>query len=1010
MRKIFIYLLMFVFAGSAIGQNDLQYKKQKGFEGTVNVEQIKFEQRNYDAKDVIWSDDLEDGSMADWTTYDEDGDGFNWSVASYASPVSTSCLTSASWDGTQGALTPENWAVTPAIDLSAVTDATFLDFNAWAQDQGWTSEHYKVMVSTTDNQVASFTDNVFEETLPGTGVFERTVSLSDYIGETIYLAFVHYDCTDMFMLNLDDFSVYTNTEVDLGITAAPAPSNDASCALTAAEDVTITLYNYGGVEASNFDVSYSINGAGTVTEQFTETIASGASADFTFSTAADLSAYDYYDLTFEVAMADDINPDNDTFTKEVRSTDGTLVVRAQSDAAGDQEWTITNSNDEVVASFLDYQWDVLVETQVCLLDDDCYTFEFTGFDETGWVELVYNGTVVAGGEVAGNTTGGVTWLGIGGGCASVDAKLDAITTPQYATAGNIDITGLIKNMGSDNITSFDVSYSIDGGAESSIYSVTGVDIATGNTYEFTHDVPYNFDAEGAYNIHVAVSNVNADEDANAENDTLNKQLTIVPFVPVKKVYGEEATGTWCQWCPRGHVYMDYMSENYPDTWIGVAVHNADPMVNTTYDNGIGSQIGGYPSGLVDRSGEFDPSEFESAYLDRINTIAPASVSIETISWDPATREISIEVSSQFIADLSNVRFNAVIAEDSVTGTTSGYAQSNAYSGGASGTMGGYENLPNPVPAADMVYMHVAREILGGWDGTDGSLPASIAAGETYSYTYDYTMPEDWDVNNLEFIGLLIDQNTGEIINANSTKGIQLPQTVTFNVTDGTDPLENAAIDINGEVLMTDGTGVATIDLFDGDYDYTISLAGYEQTSGTITVAGAAVTEDVTMIVPSTFYNVTFNISDNSGNPIESAVVNMTGYGEQTTDVDGVTVYNDVSNGTFNYTATATGYGEETGEVTVADADATVNIVINPLGLNQIEKIDFNIYPNPSKGIFHVKTKGTAQLTIINAVGQIIKTQEINGEATINLADNGAGIYFIRLQSENSIGTKRIIVE
>ena len=68
---------------------------------------------------------------------------------------------------------------------------------------------------------------------------------------------------------------------------------------------------------------------------------------------------------------------------------------------------------------------------------------------------------------------------------------------------------------------------------------------------------------------------------------------------------------------------------------------------------------------------------------------------------------------------------AVVVEDGVRGTGSGYNQVNAYSGGANGPMGNYHNLPNPVPAAQMVYDHVARAILGNWVGTEASLPTSV---------------------------------------------------------------------------------------------------------------------------------------------------------------------------------------------------------------------------------------------------------------------------------------------
>lgn len=72
-------------------------------------------------------------------------------------------------------------------------------------------------------------------------------------------------------------------------------------------------------------------------------------------------------------------------------------------------------------------------------------------------------------------------------------------------------------------------------------------------------------------------------------------------------------------------------------------------------------------------------------------------------------------------------------------------------------------------------------------------------------------------------------------------------TVTFNVMDEDDnAIEGANVNINGDDLTTDASGVATINLADGDYDYTVSKAGYFDATGTVTVAGAPVTEEVTL--------------------------------------------------------------------------------------------------------------------------------------------------------------------
>jgi hypothetical protein len=63
-------------------------------------------------------------------------------------------------------------------------------------------------------------------------------------------------------------------------------------------------------------------------------------------------------------------------------------------------------------------------------------------------------------------------------------------------------------------------------------------------------------------------------------------------------------------------------------------------------------------------------------------------------------------------------------------------------------------------------------------------------------------------------------------------------TVTFTVTDGTNPLENANISINSQNLTTDASGVATINLEDNTYPYDVTLTGYNAYNGSVTVNGA----------------------------------------------------------------------------------------------------------------------------------------------------------------------------
>ncbi len=356
---------------------------------------------------------------------------------------------------------------------------------------------------------------------------------------------------------------------------------------------------------------------------------------------------------------------------------------------------------------------------------------------------------------------------------ALDAKLKSVSLPSYAAIGAlVFVAGTVSNEGSSPVTSFDISYNVNGGAPQ-LYSVSGINLALGEVYAFQHNIPFILDEAGSYEVVTNIENVNGTTDMDPSNDTLTNYVGAVSFIPDKKVFAEEATGTWCGWCVRGICFMDYMAETYPDTWIGVAVHNGDPMVNADYDDAISSIIPnfpGYPSGTIDRSGDnyYDPSEFEEGYLERMNAISPATIDIVNYSWDAVTRIVSFDLESEFVVDIHNeLRFGVVITEDSLYGTSSGWAQGNYYSGGGYGPMCGFEDMPGTIPAAQMHYDHVARVILDSPYGTQGSLPSEILAGEIHSYNYTYTIPANWKYDKLHFIGILIDMATGEVLNANS---------------------------------------------------------------------------------------------------------------------------------------------------------------------------------------------------------------------------------------------------
>jgi hypothetical protein len=344
-----------------------------------------------------------------------------------------------------------------------------------------------------------------------------------------------------------------------------------------------------------------------------------------------------------------------------------------------------------------------------------------------------------------------------------DASVDGVALNRYAQMStNNTLAVSVKNEGSNAITSLQINW--NDGADH-IQTINGLNIAPGATTNVNHPTAVSYATAVEKNIAVTISLVNAVVDADPSNNTGSAKINTVSVLEEKGVVIEEGTGTWCQWCPRGAVAMDYMVTTYPIDFIGIAVHNNDPMTVAEYDNG--ANFSGFPGSNVDRAlldQSVSQNAFVAAYNARKDLIVPAGISVAATG---AGNNVSIVATATFRTPLAaaNYRLGVIVIEDGVTGTTSAYNQSNAYAGGANGVMGGYESLPNPVPAAQMVYNHVGRALLGGYSGQAGSVPAVITDGQVVNYTFNYTVPGTSTRANMHAVAVLIDQTNGEIVNA-----------------------------------------------------------------------------------------------------------------------------------------------------------------------------------------------------------------------------------------------------
>ena len=162
----------------------------------------------------------------EWTFVDKDGDGYNWDwneLSNNTLPAyeGEGCIYSNSFVNNFGAVNPDNWAISPEFTIPENAASATLSWYAGPQDPDWVAEHYGVYVGT-GTDTANYTQ-LFEETISYSDYKNTTVDLTAYAGQTIRVAFRHFNCTDMFILKLDQVEVIVE---EGGDTPDPTPGGD----------------------------------------------------------------------------------------------------------------------------------------------------------------------------------------------------------------------------------------------------------------------------------------------------------------------------------------------------------------------------------------------------------------------------------------------------------------------------------------------------------------------------------------------------------------------------------------------------------------------------------------------------------------------------------------------------------------------------------------------------------------------------------------------------------------
>lgn len=308
------------------------------------------------------------------------------------------------------------------------------------------------------------------------------------------------------------------------------------------------------------------------------------------------------------------------------------------------------------------------------------------------------------------------------------AMLD-LSSSNYVVPGNNNFSGVIKNIGSTTITSFDINYKVDGGAAVTA-TLSGLNIPNGASYNFTHTTPWSATI-GQHSVELFATNLNGsnpDEDPfdDSHTETVIVLSELVNRLPLFEIF----TSSTCPPCNPGNANYhtivdpkpsaDYVSIKYQQDYPGAG----DPYTTTEAINRSGYYaISSIPRMEID--GGWD--ENANAFTDNLYTEAKAIPAQYKLygSYTKYGSFLSAKVNYSPVFNSSGAKLYVAILEGRTT-----------------------QNVKNN---GETEFLQVMKKMLPSETGT--TIPAQqIGAWDSTSFTYSfkgsYRLPSDGQTANI----------------------------------------------------------------------------------------------------------------------------------------------------------------------------------------------------------------------------------------------------------------------
>jgi len=981
-----------------------------------------------------------EANYANWETIDNDEDGHNWfpyENTEYAPDLAHTgkfCIVSESALLDGGPANPDNWIVTPKLD---VNDNDKLVFWAGAVSDISFREHFAVLLSTKTKRVADFSEVLIaDQTLTTHKYAKVEVDLSAYKDQSVYIAIIHRNISDESQLLIDDIitpALHVPVSPDMLVEAVPAvytkmPLSQASFNFIA--DVS----NQGKVLENATDISFSVIGTDyTNVVALNVPFANGVKESYKTTSPFVADKKGVYEMLTKIDLANDEEV-SDNLSKISFEVVDSVMAREDGIPTNNTKTPVTEGGelgqifefvkkDTISSISIQLAAPVSYDDQTFPTEESTIKFRIYKYDD-GVGEMLYET------DEKTFTTTKFQWHNL-----SLYNKL--IVEPGKYLISVVDKEG----------QSLKVCVSENFFAKESVFMNTGdvwKPLEEFTTMKFTYMIRANVNAGKKYNV---IDNPDLVIKSSAieypilplQQANYNFALSIfnkgtilennvdVNFVVENTSYNENAvleaplaTGV----TKIASVTNAFVAKNKgifrvtANAKLDNDENSNDNIISTSFevvDTVMARETGKVTKALTtiaDTDLSFG-QVFEFASADKVNSIslhlsAPVNAEGEIV---PLTSDLKFRiykyegiVPTEMIYE--SKEFNVTMAEaawrtfvfDAPVDVEKGKYLFNVVDKVGNQFMISYTNE-----------FHKNNSVfIGNRNGVWFTVEDILKRNITFLYRVNVVDKSVVLSNESLIKSFTIANQIGETVIDNTAK------TVKVVMPKGTDLTSLApSVTISDKATVVPATG-AVVDFSKGAVSYTVTAEDKSTSVYSVTVVDEVVLSNESLIKSFTIANqVGETVIDNTAKTVKVVMTkgtDLTSLAPSVTVSDNATVAPnsgatvDFSKGAVSYTVTAEDKSTSVYSVTVEDTYEKVTAI------DDVNKLQIQVYPNPAKNIVNINTEIGAQITIVNQYGKTIYNTIATDEVTkVDVSNYVPGICFVKVYCKGKQAINKLIV-